>query len=208
MKVRNVVAGLALSFASVVTSAAVISADGLFTYTGPNFETIASNNDFISSLGDGAASTYGIGGSLALNQSADLTFTYLGYEAGYDNDFLIDDVLIFSNRGGNASAIPSTHQTVMDVLSFGFYANNVSSGVSNPNSPYNNTQSFAVMFDTTFNGTMYDTLLFWDDSGAGPDDNHDDMVVGINAFAVSEPATLVLMGLGLLGLGVARRRQA
>jgi len=208
MKVRNVVAGLALSFASVVTSAAVISADGLFTYTGPNFETIASNNDFISSLGDGAASTYGIGGSLALNQSADLTFTYLGYEAGYDNDFLIDDVLIFSNRGGNASAIPSTHQTVMDVLNFGFYANNVNSGVSNPNSPYNNTQSFAVMFDTTFNNTMYDTLLFWDDSGAGPDDNHDDMVIGINAVAVSEPATLVLMGLGLLGLGVARRRQA
>ena len=207
MKVRNVVAGLALSFASVVTSAAVISADGLFTYTGPNFETIASENDFISSLGDGAASTYGIGGSLALNQTADLTFTYLGYEAGYDNDFLIDDVLIFSNRGGNASAIPTTHQTVMDVLNFGFYANNVSSGVSNPNSPYNSTQSFAVMFDTTFNGTMYDTLLFWDDSGAGPDDNHDDMVIGINAFAVSEPATLVLMGLGLLGLGVARRRQ-
>jgi len=208
MKVKNVIAGLALSFASVVTSAAVISADGLFEYTGPNFATIASENDFISSLGDGAASTYGIGGDLQLSQTADLTFTYLGYEAGYDNDFLIDDVLIFSNRGSDASAIPSTYQTVMDGLNFGFFANNVDSGVDNGSNTNTGAQSFAVMFDTTFNNTMYDTLLFWDDSGAGPDDNHDDMVIGINAVAVSEPATLVLMGLGLLGLGVARRRQA
>jgi len=211
MRLGNLVAGIALSVATVAANAAVItadSADGLLTYTGPEFETIAGNNDFKNRLGDGAASQYAIGGRLDLNQSAELTFTYLGYEAGYDNDFLFDGDLIFSNRGGNASAIPSTYETTADELVFSFYANNVSSGVSNPNDPVNNTQSFAVMFDTYFDNVFYDALLFWDDSGAGPDDNHDDMVIGINAVAVSEPATLALMGLGLLGLGAARRRQS
>jgi hypothetical protein len=53
--------------------------------------------------------------------------------------------------------------------------------------------------------------LFWDDSGAGPDDNHDDMIIRAvftPATSVPEPGTLAPFGLGLLGIGLARRKKA
>jgi hypothetical protein len=51
-------------------------------------------------------------------------------------------------------------------------------------------------------------VIALDDSGAGPDDNHDDLVVHIKAEAVPEPGVLGLLGLGLagIGFGASRRR--
>ena len=51
--------------------------------------------------------------------------------------------------------------------------------------------------------------LFWDDSGAGPDDNHDDMLIRAvftPATSVPEPGTLALFGMGMLAAAFARRR--
>ena len=51
--------------------------------------------------------------------------------------------------------------------------------------------------------------VFWDDSGAGPDDNHDDMLIKavFTPRSVPEPATLGLFGLGLLGVWAGARRR-
>lgn len=62
---------------------------------------------------------------------------------------------------------------------------------------------------TAFSGNV--VILALDDSGAGPDDNHDDMVVRLSitngSFGVPDGgATLMLLGGALLGIGALRRR--
>lgn len=52
--------------------------------------------------------------------------------------------------------------------------------------------------------------IFWDDSGARNDDDYDDYIAVARFVptAVPEPVTLTLLGAGLLGIGLVRRRSA
>lgn len=73
-------------------------------------------------------------------------------------------------------------------------------------SPFTGSNTIAsyLTHGTVLKAGLY---IFLDDSGAGPDDNHDDLVFRISATAVPEPGTLLLMGLGVAAVGVGARRR-
>jgi hypothetical protein len=58
-----------------------------------------------------------------------------------------------------------------------------------------------------FSGDFDYLLCIDDDHTTGPNKDHNDMIVGLNYSTVPEPGTLLLLGLGLTGIGVLRRKQ-
>lgn len=195
--------GLKTLVLATIASLAFSANAGLLSVSGGADYLIPGNNDLFY---DGVT-TYNIGGNVYLDELADLSFTYLGHEAGYSNDFNAygDTLNNKTNAVGDSFAVAGV---LAGLLDFDFYSyGGGTGGVTNgANNPIGATRSFAVLLDYWYMGDYYDAILLFDDSGAGPDDNHDDHVIGVKAVAVPAPATILLLSLGLLGLGVSRRR--
>ena len=184
-------------------------------------------------LGDGVVWDGFYGGSVDA-AAGQLTFTFIGFEAGNLNSFLIGDDTIFTTTQGLGSAgkgriddpigTTFTYTWGGGLLDFAFRSQRGSRDetVTNADNPDNNPLteqdhgrgeemdfflSFSNTTERTGNGPLY---IFFDDFGAGIDDDHDDMVVMDNwamaSSAVPAPAPLALLGFGLLGIAATRRR--
>jgi hypothetical protein len=184
---------------------------------GPSEIDIVPSNDFKKTFNDLGIFKYTGGTSLGVDVAGDISFFYYGKEAGYANVFEIGDLSYdtgYTPTTQNYFKNPKTIGTVSvgsGVLDFEFCAYSspdvLQGCVDNKtNDRYGWGSLQSIAFSLVGSNTAW---LFWDDSGAGPDDNHDDMLIKavFTPKAVPEPATLGLLGLGLLGTWVGSRRR-
>jgi hypothetical protein len=205
--------------AATAAHAGFIETDNFGTTPKSTIDVVPAN-DFLDALAGVGVETYTLGASLSTNMAGWVTYYYYGKEAGYRNDFWADGNSLWHTTGfapsqdlfGSPYRI-GTAQVGAGVLDFSFCAYAYSeispllqgcvSNAQNDDKALYSYQSIAlsIVGDAAW--------LFWDDSGAGPDDNHDDMLIRavFSATPVPEPGTLTLFGLGLLGIGLVRRRR-
>jgi len=225
--------GLALSVAALFTGAQA-SAALLTVGAGTPFNTPASNN----TLGAGAPLIDGAS-LVTTQANVILEFRYLGSESGFANKLVVTGLSAHGALAGNFTHTEAANnntnpnakfpgifvggglQTTAGGVAMSFDTQ-TSAGIINLG-PVVSGKSIALAYldvactanpakfiKDCISATATNAVLFaLDDSGAGPDDNHDDYVGYLVATPVPVPAAFWLLGSALLGLaGIGRRRAA
>lgn len=141
-----------------------------------------------------------------------MRFSFWGKEAGCTNQFRVAGSSVFSAAGlpgssWNQWSSTGDYAVNRGLLDFSFCVIAGRTGcVSNSD---NQSTGYASYQSIGINVVDAETArLLRDDSGAGPDDNHDDMVVRVKSTSVPELETGLLFGIGLLGIGLGMRKRS
>jgi hypothetical protein len=145
---------------------------------------------------------------LSLDRRARVTFTYLGYEAGYTNAVIAIGEKIFRNKGTGASAFGAMWSGVMGpgLLDFAFMSHEGGSIANNGSAKTSGTkENIGIAYSLIDRDSA---IVLFDDSGAGPDVDYDDLGLRIDVAAVPLPAGGMLLLGGLAALFATGRRRA
>ena len=189
--------------------AATLSLSGIGTpgVLGADFNPsglLAINADGVG-VGSGITIFSGLGntGGLSLAANTTVTFTFMGKEAGFTNQLVFGNTVLFDNNV--APGTPSATLTVnAGSVPFLFRA----PGNLDANDDGAIATGLQIGFVKVSDSVFY---ALFDDGGAGPDKDFDDMVVRIAAAPIATPLPgalpLFATGLGALGLLGWRRKR-
>jgi hypothetical protein len=161
---------------------------------------------------NGAAKTASNG--LSVDERVFVTFTYMLKEAGFTNVLLETvggPVEIFRTGMSTIGQTSSTFVMGPGFLKFRLQTAVASDGTAGAfldNDGAASSNNLGIAYSAGFNGGR-SIIVGFDDAGAGPDRDYDDLVFRVDISAVPLPAAAWLLLAGISGLGlVARRRKA
>jgi hypothetical protein len=198
------ISGLALAIAGVLAAGTAHASFVFIDSAAPTQQTFTINagNNFQSQLASAGVTSFTLGASLGTTAPGTVSIAYFGKEAVFQNSF----------QWNGATLRNTSNAGLVELLNFAFCTGGgqVAGPAVAPTCYTNQGEDTTPIGTPTSIGMAIvggtTAWLLFDDGGAGPDDNHDDMIVRLT-YSVPEPGTLGLLGLGLMAAGVAARRR-